>query len=98
MVCLEMHILNAPAEDGDGGYRAMRALIMADIQSDKVDYANAHSTSTKKVTIELNAISDCSHNIFVSSTKSSMDIYWEQPEVWSLFSIMSLNNNIFVTI
>ena len=41
-------ILHAPSEDGDGGFRAMKeALKMAKISSDKVDYINAHGTSTK---------------------------------------------------
>ena len=71
----DAHHITAPAEDGDGGYRAMKAAIdMANIQSDKIDYINAHGTSTiKGDEIELNAISRLfKHNIFVSSTKSSI--------------------------
>ena len=94
----DAHHITAPAEDGDGGYRAMKgALIMADIQSDKVDYINAHGTSTKKGDeIELNAISRLfTHNIFVSSTKSSIGhLLGAAGSVESIFSIMSLNNNI----
>ena len=50
------------------------AINMAGITSDKVDYINAHGTSTiKGDEIELNAISKLfTHNIYVSSTKSSI--------------------------
>ena len=73
------------------------ALEMADISSDKVDYINAHGTSTiKGDEIELNAISRLfSHNIFVSSTKSSIGhLLGAAGSVESIFSIMSLQKNI----
>ena len=56
----DAHHITAPAEDGDGGYRAMNsALEMAKLPTDKVDYINAHGTSTiKGDAIELNAISN----------------------------------------
>ncbi|HZM36707.1 MAG TPA: beta-ketoacyl-ACP synthase II [Burkholderiales bacterium] len=39
--------MTAPPEDGDGGYRAMRnALKDAGLAADRVDYINAHGTST----------------------------------------------------
>ena len=55
----DAHHVTAPSEDGDGGYRAMReALKMARVDSNAVDYINAHGTSTLKGDeIELNAIS-----------------------------------------
>ncbi len=94
----DAHHITAPAEDGDGGYRAMKsALEMADISTDKVDYINAHGTSTiKGDAIELNAISRLfSHDIFVSSTKSSIGhLLGAAGSVESIFSIMALNNNI----
>ncbi len=94
----DAHHITAPAEDGDGGYRAMtEALNMAKIQSDKIDYINAHGTSTiKGDEIELNAISRLfKHNIFVSSTKSSIGhLLGAAGSVEAIFSIMSLNNNI----
>ena len=73
------------------------ALEMADISTDKVDYINAHGTSTiKGDAIELNAISRLfSHDIFVSSTKSSIGhLLGAAGSVESIFSIMALNNNI----
>ncbi len=94
----DAHHITAPAEDGDGGYRAMKAALeMADLASDKVDYINAHGTSTLKGDeIELNAISRLfKDEIYVSSTKSSIGhLLGAAGSVESIFSIMSLNNNI----
>ena len=94
----DAHHITAPAEDGDGGFRAMKsALEMAEIATDKVDYINAHGTSTiKGDAIELNAISRLfKHDIFVSSTKSSIGhLLGAAGSVESIFSIMALNNNI----
>jgi len=94
----DAHHITAPAEDGDGGYRAMKAALdMANLPSDKVDYVNAHGTSTLKGDeIELNAISRLfKHQIFVSSTKSSIGhLLGAAGSVESIFSIMALNNNI----
>ncbi len=94
----DAHHITAPAEDGDGGYRAMKsALEMAKLSSDKVDYINAHGTSTiKGDVVELNAISKLfKHEIFVSSTKSSIGhLLGAAGSVESIFSIMALNNNI----
>ena len=94
----DAHHITAPAEDGDGGFRAMKsALNMANVSSESVDYINAHGTSTiKGDEIELNAISRLfKHNIFVSSTKSSIGhLLGAAGSVESIFSIMSLNDNI----
>ena len=94
----DAHHITAPAEDGDGGYRAMKAALkMGNISSDKIDYINAHGTSTiKGDEIELNAISRLfNHNISVSSTKSSIGhLLGAAGSVESIFSIMSINNNI----
>ncbi len=94
----DAHHITAPAEDGDGGYRAMKAALdMANLSSDKVDYINAHGTSTVKGDeIELNAIKRLfNHKLFVSSTKSSIGhLLGAAGSVESIFSIMSLNSNI----
>ena len=94
----DAHHITAPAEDGDGGFRAMKnALEMAKISSEKVEYINAHGTSTiKGDAIELNSIARLfTHNIFVSSTKSSIGhLLGAAGSVESIFSIMSLNKNI----
>ena len=94
----DAHHITAPSEDGDGGLRAMKnALNMAQVSSEKVDYINAHGTSTiKGDEIELKAISRLfNHNIFVSSTKSSIGhLLGAAGSVESIFSIMSLKTNI----
>ena len=46
-VSADAHHMTAPPDDGDGGYRAMRnALKDAGIDPERVDYINAHGTST----------------------------------------------------
>ena len=91
--------ITAPAEDGDGGYRAMKeALRMANISSDDINYINAHGTSTVLGDqIELEAIKRMfkNHpNLFVSSTKSSIGhLLGAAGSVEAIFSILSLNNN-----
>ncbi len=70
--------VTSPAEDGDGGYRAMQAAIKrAGISPDKIGYINAHGTSTPLGDdIELTAIKrlfgDALKHISISSTKSAI--------------------------
>ena len=94
----DAHHITSPSEDGDGGFRAMQeALMMGKIPSEKVNYINAHGTSTKVGDeIELNAIQRLfKHNIFVSSTKSSIGhLLGAAGSVESIFSIMSINKKI----
>jgi 3-oxoacyl-[acyl-carrier-protein] synthase II len=68
--------ITAPSEDGDGAFRVMRAAIeSAGIATDKVDYINAHGTSTPQGDqLETLAIKRCfgdhAAEVAVSSTKS----------------------------
>ncbi|MDP6581327.1 MAG: beta-ketoacyl-ACP synthase II [Vicinamibacterales bacterium] len=68
--------VTAPAEDGNGAQRVMRAAIdQAGITPDQVDYINAHGTSTPfNDRIETLAIKRCfgdhAHKLAISSTKS----------------------------
>jgi 3-oxoacyl-[acyl-carrier-protein] synthase II len=70
--------ITAPAEDGDGAFRCMKAAIRrADIAPDEIDYINAHGTSTPLGDeIELKAVERLVGNsagrIAMSSTKSSV--------------------------
>ncbi len=72
----DAHHVTAPAEDGDGAFRVMRAAVeQAGIAPDRVDYINAHGTSTPfNDRIETLAIKRCfgehAHRLAVSSTKS----------------------------
>ncbi|MBT4645276.1 MAG: beta-ketoacyl-ACP synthase II [Pelagibacteraceae bacterium] len=95
----DAHHITAPAEDGDGGYRAMtEALKMGNLSSDEVNYINAHGTSTiLGDQIELGAIMRLfknHQNIFVSSTKSSIGhLLGAAGSVEAIFSILALNHN-----
>ena len=69
--------ITAPAEDGDGGFRAMQAALKhAGLEPSQVDYINAHGTSTMADTVELGAVErllgDAAAKATMSSTKSSI--------------------------
>src|SRR6201995_341073 len=69
--------ITAPAEDGDGGYRAMvMALKRAGVSPSDIDYVNAHGKSTMVDGIELGAVERLLGNAApgkpMSSTKSSI--------------------------
>ena len=72
----DAHHVTAPAEDGDGAFRVMRAAIhQAGIAPERVDYINAHGTSTPfNDRIETLAIKRCfgehAYDLAVSSSKS----------------------------
>ncbi|MFT4936295.1 MAG: 3-oxoacyl-[acyl-carrier-protein] synthase II [Pseudoalteromonas distincta] len=69
--------ITAPAEDGDGGFRAMQAAIKdAGISPADIDYINAHGTSTPLGDeIELGAVErmlgNAASKVTMSSTKSA---------------------------
>ena len=70
--------ITAPASDGDGGFRAMKASLKdAGVAVEQIDYINAHGTSTPLGDeIELGAVErllgDHAKNVTLSSTKSSV--------------------------
>lgn len=70
--------ITAPADDGDGGYRAMKAALKnAGMSASDIDYVNAHGTSTPLGDeIELKAVErlfgNASGNLSLSSTKSAI--------------------------
>ncbi|RAK50852.1 beta-ketoacyl-ACP synthase II [Phenylobacterium deserti] len=65
--------ITAPAEDGDGGFRAMKAAIKdAGIDPSQIDYINAHGTSTPLGDeIELGAVERILGNAAGKTTMSS---------------------------
>ena len=96
----DAHHITSPNEDGDGGYRAMSAALqMSSLNSDQLDYVNAHGTSTQiGDDIELKAIMKLTNNnskIKISSTKSSIGhLLGAAGSVEAIFSILSINNSI----
>jgi 3-oxoacyl-[acyl-carrier-protein] synthase II len=73
----DAHHITAPAEDGDGGLRAMQAALKrAGLAPSDIDYVNAHGTSTPLGDlIEAKAVArllgDAAANVSISSTKSA---------------------------
>ena len=96
----DAHHITSPSKDGDGGYRAMQeAIKMASINSNDIDYINAHGTSTQiGDDIELNAIMRFTNNnkkLKISSTKSSIGhLLGAAGSVEAIFSILTINNKI----
>jgi 3-oxoacyl-[acyl-carrier-protein] synthase II len=73
----DAHHMTAPADDGNGGYRAMQmALKRSGLSVDQINYVNAHGTSTPLGDeIEVRAVrrllGDAANKIMMSSTKSA---------------------------
>ena len=68
--------ITAPSEDGDGAFRAIRAALKrGKLNSDQIDYVNAHGTSTMADVIELGAVTRAFgqdvYKLSMSSTKSA---------------------------
>lgn len=74
----DAHHITAPADDGDGGYRAMQAALNnAGLAASDIDYVNAHGTSTPLGDeIELRAVERmfgaAAGKLSLSSTKSAI--------------------------
>jgi 3-oxoacyl-[acyl-carrier-protein] synthase II len=97
----DAHHITAPAEDGDGGYRAMRmALKRAGLSPADIDYVNAHGTSTPLGDeIELRAVERLFGNaagmMSMSSTKSSIGhLLGAAGAVEAVFSILAIRDQI----
>ncbi|MCQ0971895.1 beta-ketoacyl-ACP synthase II [Paracoccus sp. TK19116] len=92
--------ITAPSEDGDGGFRAMKnALRSAGIEADRIDYINAHGTSTMADTIELGAVErllgDHAKDVVMSSTKSSIGhLLGAAGAVEAIFCILAIRDQI----
>ena len=92
--------ITAPAEDGDGGFRAMQAALRnAEVDPSQVDYMNAHGTSTMADTIELKAVERllgaAASNATMSSTKSSTGhLLGAAGAIEAIFSILALRDQV----
>jgi 3-oxoacyl-[acyl-carrier-protein] synthase II len=93
--------ITAPAEDGDGGYRAMEAAIgHAGIDPADIDYINAHGTSTPLGDeIELGAVErllgQAAGKTAMSSTKSAIGhLLGAAGAVEAAFTVLALRDQI----
>jgi len=92
--------ITAPAEDGSGGYRAMKmALKRAGLGPTDIDYVNAHGTSTPLGDeIELRAVERLfagagAEKLVMSSTKSSIGhLLGAAGAVEAIFSILAIRD------
>ncbi|HFQ15270.1 MAG TPA: beta-ketoacyl-ACP synthase II, partial [Rhodobacteraceae bacterium] len=97
----DAHHITAPAEDGDGAFRAMAAALRrADIAASEIDYVNAHGTSTPLGDeIELKAVmrlcGEAAENLTMSSTKSAIGhLLGAAGSVEAIFSLLAMRDNI----
>ncbi len=95
----DAHHITAPAENGDGGFRAMLSAINdAGIKGSDLDYINAHGTSTPLGDIiELKAIerllNEKLQNTSISSTKSATGhLLGAAGAIEAIYSILSIVN------
>ncbi len=93
--------VTAPAEDGDGAYRCMRAALKrAGIEAGDIDYINAHGTSTPLGDeIELRAVERLLGNnvakLSMSSTKSAVGhLLGAAGAVEAIFSVLAIRDNV----
>jgi len=97
----DAHHITAPAEDGDGALRCMRAAIRrAGISAEQIDYINAHGTSTPLGDeIELKAVEglvgSAAGRISMSSTKSSIGhLLGAAGAVEAIFCILAMRDQV----
>ena len=92
--------ITAPAADGDGAERSMRAALRgAGLEPKDIDYINAHGTSTMADTIELGAVErmmgDAARQVTMSSTKSATGhLLGAAGAIEAIFSILAIRDQV----
>ena len=92
--------ITAPAEDGNGGFRAMQmALKRSGLSASDIDYVNAHGTSTMADGIELGAVErflgNAAAKASMSSTKSAIGhLLGAAGAVEAIFCLLALRDQI----
>jgi 3-oxoacyl-[acyl-carrier-protein] synthase II len=97
----DAHHVTAPAEDGDGGFRSMRAALKrAGMEPHEIDYINAHGTSTPLGDeIELGAVQrlfgPAARDLSMSSTKSAIGhLLGAAGAVEAIFCILAIRDQV----
>ncbi|MFD1341319.1 beta-ketoacyl-ACP synthase II [Litorisediminicola beolgyonensis] len=92
--------ITAPAEDGDGAERSMRAALKsAGLEPGDLDYINAHGTSTMADVIELGAVErmlgDAASSATMSSTKSATGhLLGAAGAIEAIFSVLAIRDQV----
>jgi 3-oxoacyl-[acyl-carrier-protein] synthase II len=92
--------ITAPSEDGDGAQRAMKAALKrAGLNTDQIDYVNAHGTSTMADVIELGAVKKAfgadAYKLSMSSTKSATGhLLGAAGAIEAIYAIKSVNEQV----
>jgi 3-oxoacyl-[acyl-carrier-protein] synthase II len=92
--------ITAPAEDGDGGFRAMKmALARSGLDVSDIDYVNAHGTSTMADGIELGAVErllgNAAAKASMSSTKSAIGhLLGAAGSVEAIFCLLAMRDQV----